>query len=154
MENPKVSRRIFMMTSGGGAAVALASSALAPAGAAQAATPPVAGGMTTLNYPRRAVGKASGMPVNQAVSFSYPDASSPCYAIRMGGQFGFELLDLRSQCRLRNVEAACRAREAAGLDDGDGVAKGAQVHGISCGSSEGFRVLAGAAGHQRWRCIR
>ena len=24
------------------------------------------------------------MPINQAVSFSYPDASSPCVAIRMG----------------------------------------------------------------------
>lgn len=82
MENPKVSRRIFMLTSGGGA-VAVASSALAPVGTAQAATP-AATGATTLNYPKRVVGKAAGMPINQAVSFSYPDASSPCYAIRMG----------------------------------------------------------------------
>lgn len=86
MENPKVSRRIFMLTSGGGAA-ALATSSLTPAHAAQAAAQPaaqLAPGATTLNYPRRAVGKASAMPVNQAISFSYPDASSPCYAIRMG----------------------------------------------------------------------
>ncbi|MET3375451.1 arsenite oxidase small subunit [Variovorax boronicumulans] len=82
MENPKVSRRIFMMTSGGSAA-ALATSALTPAHGAPVASPP-ASGATTLNYPKRAVGKAAAMPVNQAVNFSYPDASSPCYAIRMG----------------------------------------------------------------------
>lgn len=82
MENPKLSRRIFMMTTGGGAA-ALATSALSPAHAAPG-TAAAASGATTLNYPKRAVGKAKAMPVNEAVSFSYPDASSPCYAIRMG----------------------------------------------------------------------
>ena len=82
METPKLSRRIFMMTTGSGAA-ALATSALSPAHAATG-TPATALGATTLNYPKRAVGKAKAMPVNEAVSFSYPDASSPCYAIRMG----------------------------------------------------------------------
>lgn len=81
MENPKLSRRIFMMTSGGSAA-ALATTHL---GTAQAAPSSAAGaGATTLNYPRRAVGKARAMPVNEAVTFNYPDASSMCYAIRMG----------------------------------------------------------------------
>ena len=81
MENAKVSRRIFMKTSGGAAAVAGA--ALLPAGNARAANASSASGMT-LSYPVRAVGKAGAMPVNQAVNFAYPDASSPCVALRMG----------------------------------------------------------------------
>ena len=52
-------------------------------GAAQAAAP-AGSTATNLNYPTRNVGKAGGMPVNQAVSFSYPDAGSPCVALRMG----------------------------------------------------------------------
>jgi arsenite oxidase small subunit len=51
-------------------------------GAAQAA--PAAPATTALNYPKRPVGKAAAMPVNQAVNFTYPDASSPCVAVRMG----------------------------------------------------------------------
>lgn len=79
----KVSRRIFMVSSGSAAAVASAS--LLPTGAANAATPATASaGATTLAYPKLAVGKAGGMPVNQAVAFNYPDASSMCWAIRMG----------------------------------------------------------------------
>lgn len=79
----KLSRRIFMVSSGSAAAVAGAS--LLPAGAAQAASPAgVGAGSTTLAYPKLAVGKAKSMPLNQAVSFNYPDASSLCWAIRMG----------------------------------------------------------------------
>ena len=82
-DSAKVSRRIFMMTSGGAAAAVTAS--LLPAGAAQAAGPAgAASGATTLAYPKLAVGKAGGMPVNQAVAFHYPDASSQCWAVRMG----------------------------------------------------------------------
>jgi arsenite oxidase small subunit len=82
MENTKVSRRIFMMTSG--ATAAAASATLVP-GVAQAAGPACApAGSTTLAYPMLAVGKAKAMPVNQAVAFNYPDASSLCWAIRMG----------------------------------------------------------------------
>lgn len=81
MENPKVSRRIFLKTSG--SAAAIAGAAVLPAARAEAATP-AASGATTLPYPKRAVGKASALPINQAVSFTYPDPSSPCYAIRMG----------------------------------------------------------------------
>jgi len=83
MQEHKLSRRIFLKSSGSAAAiVGTAGAALLPTGA-DAATP--AGGTSTnLNYPKRGVGKAGGMPVNQAVAFSYPDPSSPCVAIRMG----------------------------------------------------------------------
>jgi arsenite oxidase small subunit len=81
MEELKLSRRIFLKSSGGAAAaVGAAGAALVPA-VAQAAP---AAATTTLSYPRRAVAKAGTMPVNQAVSFAYPDASSPCVAVRMG----------------------------------------------------------------------
>lgn len=83
MEELKLSRRIFLKSSGSAAAaVGVAGAALLPTGA----NAQTAGGSssTTLNYPKAVVGKAGGMPVNQAVSFSYPDTSSPCMAIRMG----------------------------------------------------------------------
>ena len=81
MEELKLSRRIFLKSSGGAAAV-VGSAALAVA----PATAHAAGASTavTLTYPKRGVGKAATMPVNQAVSFSYPDPSSPCVALRMG----------------------------------------------------------------------
>ncbi len=83
MEEFKLGRRIFLKSTGSAAAiVGTAGAALAP-GEAQAAG--AAGNTgTNLNYPKRSVGKAGGMPVNQAVNFSYPDPSSPCVAIRMG----------------------------------------------------------------------
>lgn len=83
MQEHKLSRRIFLKSSGSAAAiVGTAGAALAP-GAAQAASPGAATS-TNLNYPVRSVGKAGGMPVNEVVPFSYPDASSPCVALRMG----------------------------------------------------------------------
>lgn len=83
MEEHKLSRRIFLKSSGGAAAVVgTAGAALLPS-SAQAATG-AGSTSTTLNYPKRNVGKAGGMPVNQVVSFSYPDPSSPCVALRMG----------------------------------------------------------------------
>lgn len=83
MEEHKLSRRIFLKSSStAAAAVSATAAAMLPTGAlAQTAG---AGASTTLNYPKRAVGKARGMPVNQVVTFTYPDASSPCVAIRMG----------------------------------------------------------------------
>lgn len=83
MEEHKLSRRIFLKSSGGVAAVAGAAGAAFLPGAAQAQTAGSATS-TTLNYPRHAVGKAAGMPVNGVVNFSYPDSSSSCVAIRMG----------------------------------------------------------------------
>lgn len=83
MQEPKLSRRIFLKSSGGAAAaVGAAGVALLPAGAQ--AAPEGGATSTNLNYPKRGVGKAAGMPINQAVNFSYPDPSSPCVALRMG----------------------------------------------------------------------
>lgn len=83
MEDIKLSRRIFLKSSGGIAAAAAVGAATLTATEASAAPAPVSTS-TILNYPKRPVGKAKGMPVNQVVSFNYPDASSPCNAIRMG----------------------------------------------------------------------
>ncbi|HJW54699.1 MAG TPA: arsenate reductase (azurin) small subunit [Burkholderiaceae bacterium] len=82
MEEIKRSRRMFLKSSGGMAAAAVGAAVL-PAAGAQAATPGLTA-TTTLNYPTRTVGKAAGLPVNQPVQFTYPDASSPCYALRLG----------------------------------------------------------------------
>ena len=84
MDELKFSRRIFLKSSGGAAAAVGAAGAALVSPAAGAATPPGAAATTTLPYPTRAIAKAGAMPVNQAVSFSYPDASSPCVALRMG----------------------------------------------------------------------
>lgn len=81
MQNTKISRRGFLKSSGGIAASVGANALYAPIAEAASASPL---GATTLPYPKRAVGKAGALPVNQAVSFTYPDASSPCYLIRMG----------------------------------------------------------------------
>jgi len=87
MEDVKVGRRFFLKS--GGAAAAVASSVVIPIHNANAATPanPALGSTTALAYPAVAVGKVKGMPVNEAVSFNYPDDSSMCYAIKMGAPF-------------------------------------------------------------------
>lgn len=77
-----ISRRDFLkisgsVTAGAGATVA----GLGHAGNAQAAADT---GRATLPYPARAVALANKLPVNEAVAFNYPDASSPCAVIRMG----------------------------------------------------------------------
>lgn len=81
MENLKIGRRFFLKS--GGAAAAVAGGTVIPIHNANAAAP-AAQATTTLPYPKKSVGKAGGMPINQVVNFTYPDASSPCYAIRMG----------------------------------------------------------------------
>jgi arsenite oxidase small subunit len=83
MDDVKLGRRFFLKS--GGAAAALAGTTVIPIQRAEAATPPT-GGTTTLPYPRKSVGRVAKMPVNDAVAFAYPDASSPCYVIRMGQQ--------------------------------------------------------------------
>jgi arsenite oxidase small subunit len=81
MTEPKLNRRIFMMSTGGAVgAVGLAGSGAANA---QKAAQHAATGMT-LTYPKQVVGKASTLPLNQATAFMYPDSSSRCYAIRLG----------------------------------------------------------------------
>lgn len=81
MEDVKLSRRFFLKSSGGAAAAV--GGVVIPIQNAHAA-PAADVGSTTLPYPKKAVGKARGMPMNQAVPFSYPDASSPCVAIKIG----------------------------------------------------------------------
>lgn len=77
----EISRRDFLKISGGAVAGAGASVAgLAHAGKAEAQD----AGRATLPYPSKPVAMARTMPVNQSVSFTYPDASSPCAAIKMG----------------------------------------------------------------------
>ena len=76
-----VSRRMFFKTSSAGAA-GVAGVAVATPGPAQAATADA--GRTTLPYPRKAVVRASTLKVNEPLSFTYPDASSPCALIKMG----------------------------------------------------------------------
>ena len=70
----------MMSTGGAVGAVGLAGSGAA---SAQKAALHAATGMT-LTYPKQVVGKASALPLNQATAFTYPDASSRCYAIRLG----------------------------------------------------------------------
>lgn len=82
MDDVKLGRRSFLKS--GGTAAAAVSAVVIPIHNADAATPAGVVGSTALPYPKKAVGKAKSMPINQVVSFSYPDESSPCYAIRMG----------------------------------------------------------------------
>jgi arsenite oxidase small subunit len=78
--NGGVNRRIFLKITGaaavGGAAVV--------ADSAQAATPDTS--RTTLPYPRKAIGNAAQMKVSAPVSFTYPDAASPCVAVKLGSR--------------------------------------------------------------------
>jgi arsenite oxidase small subunit len=78
----KLTRRIFLKYTGSGAAVgtlALSSSAFA-----QQPTQNSPPGATTLPYPQQAVAKLGDLEINNPVSFSYPDGSSPCVVIKKG----------------------------------------------------------------------
>ncbi len=77
MEN-QLSRRDFLKRSGGIAVGVGAATAAAPA--AQAAEH----GRATLPYQPKAIGKARTMQTNAAISFTFPDAASPCNVIKMG----------------------------------------------------------------------
>ena len=74
------SRRSFLKAAG--ASTAVAGAAIVP-GTASAQTRANVGA-TVLPYPSTSVGKARGMKVDSPVSFTYPDTSSPCVAIKMG----------------------------------------------------------------------
>ena len=83
----KVSRRIFLKVAG--TSVAGVGAAVSPVGPAMAAgnnqaAIQAAAGAAVLPYPKALVGQAKSMQVNTPVSFSYPDADSPCVAIKMG----------------------------------------------------------------------
>ena len=75
---PKMSRRNFLKGSGAAATIPL----IGASTNAQAKEANSTG--ATLNYPETAVGDANKLAVNEAVTFTYPDSSSPCALIRMG----------------------------------------------------------------------
>ena len=73
-----VSRREFLKFTGGVAAGAAALPTNAEA------APATDAGSTVLPYKAKSVGKAGSLAVNQAVNFTFPDASSPCALVKMG----------------------------------------------------------------------
>ncbi len=76
----RISRRDFLKNSGAAAAIPLMGSSghvMAKENSQRLDT-----GMT-LNYPQTTVSNSSQLPVNKAISFNYPDDSSPCAMIRM-----------------------------------------------------------------------
>ena len=77
----KLSRRNLFKVSGS-AAVAGAASAVLPSVAHARDLTPDTG--ARLNYPKKGVAKAKGLPVNSPVRFNYPDAKSPCVLLKMG----------------------------------------------------------------------
>ena len=77
------SRRNFLKATGIGSVAAVGSAATLMSEDVTAASTQVVG-TTVLPYPTKAVGKASAMPINAPVAFNYPDADSPCVAIKMG----------------------------------------------------------------------
>lgn len=78
----KLTRRHFFKVSGGLAAGAGLAGGVLPATAE--AAPSTDAGKTNLPYPRKALGPAAKLKVGEAVTFSYPDASSPCALLKLG----------------------------------------------------------------------
>ena len=83
MSDLKIARRTFLKI-GAGSVAATAASTLAPK--AVAAANPVDTSKTNLPYPTKPVAQVGRMTVNAPVSFTYPDASSPCTAIKLGSR--------------------------------------------------------------------
>ena len=77
-----ISRRQFFKVGGGIAAGA--GLGVSPISSARAAPTTADAGRTVLPYPRTTVGAAAKMQDNTPVNFAFPDASSPCVAIKMG----------------------------------------------------------------------
>ena len=76
-----ISRRGFLKIGGGVAAsVAIGLPELTHA----ATSTPAVEGRVNLPYQMKAISKAQKLQVNTPVSFSYPDAASPCTLIKMG----------------------------------------------------------------------
>lgn len=72
----RLSRRDFLKTSGAGAAAAGTAAWVPRQAAAQTAT--------TLDYPHKPVALLSELVENQPVTFTYPDAGSPCVLLKTG----------------------------------------------------------------------
>ncbi|MGU7773295.1 arsenate reductase (azurin) small subunit [Burkholderia sp. MR1-5-21] len=81
MSDLKIRRRTFLKI-GGGSIAATAASAWVPRAAS--AANPVDTSRTKLPYPTRPVSLIGRMALNTPVSFTYPDAASPCTAIKLG----------------------------------------------------------------------
>ena len=73
-----ITRREFLKATG---SVAVAAP-VAASSTAEAAVGEV--GRANLQYPVKAVGRESAMNATQPLAFTYPDASSPCVALKMG----------------------------------------------------------------------
>lgn len=73
-----ISRRTFLKAGGGAVATAAA------VGATSATAAPTDTARTILPYPRSNIAKVSAMAANTPVAFTYPDASSPCLAVKLG----------------------------------------------------------------------
>jgi len=78
----EISRRNFLKIGGGSLAAGAAS--LTPASVLAKGREVQDVGRVNLPYPKKIISIANKMPVNKAVSFNYPDESSPCTALRMG----------------------------------------------------------------------
>ncbi len=76
-----ISRRGFLKVGGLAAGAGVATVAGGVAEAAEKREPRV-----TLPYRPKAVGKAKLMKVNEPHAFNYPDADSPCVAVKMGAR--------------------------------------------------------------------
>ncbi|QUN32228.1 arsenate reductase (azurin) small subunit (plasmid) [Cupriavidus sp. KK10] len=77
-----ISRRGFLKAVGGSAAgVGISGAVVSPA---TAAPPPADVGRTTLPFKPKVIARAGQLQPNTPVSFTYPDASSPCAVIKMG----------------------------------------------------------------------
>lgn len=76
----EISRRSFLKLGTG--AVATGTVAAAAPGVAQAATRDTS--RTILPYPKKHIGSASHLAEHRPIAFSYPDAASPCLAVKTG----------------------------------------------------------------------
>jgi arsenite oxidase small subunit len=83
MSELKIGRRTFLKI-GAGSVAATAASALAPK--AVGAAHPVDTSKTNLPYPTKPVTQVGRMALNTPVSFTYPDAASPCTAVKLGSR--------------------------------------------------------------------
>lgn len=81
MSENTISRRTFLKLSGGGVA-ATAAVISHPVSGAPTATPDTS--HTVLPYPRKAVAVAGQFRQGTPLQFSYPDAASPCLAVKLG----------------------------------------------------------------------
>jgi len=84
MPELKICRRTFLKL-GGTSIAASAATGLVPT-AASAATPPADSSKTKLPYPRKPLAQLGRMALNTPVSFTYPDAASPCIAVKLGSR--------------------------------------------------------------------